>query len=126
MKITLWIVQVLLAAMFLMAGFMKLTTPIAELATQLPWVKDFSEGMVRFVGAVELLGAIGLILPSLLRIKPILTPLAALGLTTVMIAAAVYHALKGEFAAIGFNFVLGALALFVAWGRYQKAPISAR
>lgn len=52
MKITLWIVQVLLAAMFLMAGFMKLTTPIAELAPQMPWVNDFSEGMVRFVGAV--------------------------------------------------------------------------
>ena len=126
MKITLWMVQVLLATMFLMAGFMKLTTPIADLATQMPWVNDFLESMVRFIGAVEMLGAIGLILPSLLRVKPILNRLAALGLATVMIVAAIYHALKGEFAAICFNFVLGALALFVAWGRYQKVPISIR
>lgn len=126
MKIALWIVQGLLALMFAFAGFTKMTTPINELATQMPWVNDFSEGIVRFVGAVEILGGIGLLLPSILKIKPVLTPLAAFGLATVMIFAAVYHASKGEFTAIGINFTLAALALFVAWGRYKKEPILAK
>ncbi|AXE17128.1 DoxX family protein [Runella rosea] len=126
MKIALWIVQGLLALMFAFAGFTKMTTPISELALQMPWVNDFSESMVRFVGAVELLGAIGLLLPALLRIKPILTPLAALGLAVTMLFAAVYHLTKAEYQGIGINVVLGGLALFVAWGRYKKEPILAK
>jgi putative oxidoreductase len=126
MKITLWIVQGLLALMFAFAGFTKMTTPISELAPQMPWVNDFSESMVRFVGAVELLGAIGLLLPALLKIKPLLTPLAALGLAITMLFAAVYHLTKAEYSGIGINAVLGGLALFVAWGRYKKEPILAK
>jgi putative oxidoreductase len=126
MKIGLWIVQGLLALMFIFAGFGKLTAPISELAAQMPWVLDFSESMVRFVGASEVLGGLGLILPSLLRIKPVLTPLAALGLAVVMLLAAVYHATKGEYPAIGINAALAGLALFVAWGRYKKEPILAK
>ncbi|MCP1384756.1 DoxX family protein [Runella salmonicolor] len=126
MKIALWIIQVLLALMFAFAGFTKMTTPISKLAPQMPWVNDFSESMVRFVGAVELLGAIGLVLPALLRIKPLLTPLAALGLAVTMLFAAIYHLTKAEYQGIGINAVLGGLALFVAWGRYKKEPIWAK
>ncbi len=75
LNIALWVAQVLLAAMFLMAGIMKATQPIEELSQSMTWVNDFSAGMVRFIGISELLGGIGLLLPALLRIKPIFTPL---------------------------------------------------
>lgn len=123
MHISLWVVQVLLAAMFLMAGTNKLFQPIAELSKMLPWVTQVPEGLVRFIGISELLGGLGLLLPSILRIKPILTPIAAIGLSIIMVFATIFHISKGEIPVIGFNFVLLALALFVAWGRSKKAPI---
>jgi uncharacterized membrane protein YphA (DoxX/SURF4 family) len=123
LHITLWIAQVILAAMFLMSGFMKLSQPIDQLSKMLPWVAQVSEGLVRFIGVAEILGAFGLILPSLLRIQPRLTPIAALGLALVMLFAAVFHISRGETPAIGMNFVLIAIAAFVAWGRFKKAPI---
>jgi uncharacterized membrane protein YphA (DoxX/SURF4 family) len=121
--IALWIVQGLLAAMFLMAGFMKSFTPIEELAGSLPWVKEYSPALVRFIGVSELLGALGLILPSLLRIKPQLTPLAALGILIIMVLAAGFHLMRSEYETIPVNVIIGALALLVAWGRYKKLPI---
>jgi len=69
LHISLWIAQVILAAMFLMAGVMKSTQPIEQLGASMSWVNDFSAGMVRFIGISELLGGIGLLLPALLRIK---------------------------------------------------------
>lgn len=123
LNITLWVAQVILAAMFLMAGIMKSTQPIEELGKSLPWVNDFSLGLVRFIGISELLGGIGLLLPALLRIKPIFTPLAALGLFSIMVFAFVYHITKGQYQVLGFNLILGAIALFIAWGRYKKVPI---
>ena len=84
----------------------------------------FQAGMVRFIGISELLGGIGLLLPALLRIKPVLTPLAALGLFTVMVFALVYHITKGEYESLGMNVILGAIAFFIAWGRYKKVPIA--
>jgi len=123
LNISLWITQVILAAMFLMAGIMKSTQPIEELGKSMPWVNEVSAGMVRFVGISELLGGIGLILPALLRIKPILTPLAALGIFIIMILAFLYHIAKGEYEALGFNVILAAAAFFIAWGRYRKVPI---
>ena len=126
MNIALWIAQIILAGMFLMAGVMKSTKPISELSVAMPWVSDFSVTTVRFIGISELLGALGLLLPSLLRIKPILTPIAAVCLVTVMILAAFYHASKGQFSIIGFNAVLGTIALFIAWGRYKKVPVIAK
>ena len=124
LHISLWIAQVILAAMFLMAGVMKSTQPIEQLGASMSWVNDFSAGMVRFIGISELLGGIGLLLPALLRIKPVLTPLAALGLFTVMVFALVYHITKGEYESLGINVILGAIAFFIAWGRYKKVPIA--
>ena len=123
-NITLWILQFLLAAMFLMAGFMKLSQPIDELSKSLPWASQVPEGLVRFIGAAEVLGALGLILPALLRIKPILTPIAALGIATVMLFAIFFHGSRGENSAIGMNVVLISIAALIAWGRFKKAPIA--
>ena len=123
LNIAFWVAQALLASMFLMTGIMKSTQPIEELGKSMPWVNDFSVAMVRFIGVSELLGSIGLLLPALLRIKPILTPLAALGLFTIMVFAFIYHITKGEYQVLGFNWILGAIALFIAWGRYKKVPI---
>jgi hypothetical protein len=119
----LWVPQVLLALMFGMAGVMKSTQPIEAMAANMPWVANLP-GLVRFIGIVELLGAIGLILPAATRILPVLTPAAGAGLATVMVLAAGYHAMHGEYSAIVANAVLGLLAAFVAWGRLVKAPIA--
>jgi uncharacterized membrane protein YphA (DoxX/SURF4 family) len=123
LNIILWIAQVLLAGMFLMSGFMKVAQPIEELAKMLPWASQVPEGLVRFIGISEVLGGLGLILPALLRIKPILTAWAAIGLALVMLFAAGFHASRGESSAIGMNVILALLALFIAWGRFKKAPI---
>jgi putative oxidoreductase len=124
LHITLWIAQVILAAMFLMSGFMKVAQPIDQLSQMLPWAAQVPEALVRFIGVAEVLGAVGLILPSLLRIQPKLTPIAALGLALVMLFAVFFHVSRGETSAIGMNFVLIAIAAFVAWGRFKKAPIA--
>jgi putative oxidoreductase len=126
LHIALWVFQVLLGAMFTMAGFGKTFTPLNELSGQMTWVTAVPEGLVRFIGVSELLGGLGLLLPSILRIKPVLTPLAAAGLAVIMVLAAIFHLTRGEFPGIGVNLVIAALALFVAWGRYKKAPIQAR
>jgi putative oxidoreductase len=125
-NIALWLAQGLLALLFGMAGVMKTTQPIAELAQTLPWAGDVPPGLVRFIGASELAGALGMILPSATRIAPRLTPLAGIGLALVMVLAAAFHLTRGEASALPFNLVLGGLALFVAWGRFKKVPIAAR
>lgn len=126
LKISLWIAQVLLAAMFLMAGAMKSTQPIEQLATTLPWVKEVPVGLVRFIGISEFLGAIGLILPSLLRIQPKLTVWAAFGIATIMLLAAIFHISKGQLSVIGINIIIGLIAVFIGWGRAKKAPIHSK
>lgn len=123
LNIALWITQSLLAAMFLMAGFTKLFQPINELVKMLPWVTSVPEGLVRFIGVSELLGGIGLLVPSILRIKPILTPYAAAGLALVMSLASLFHISRGEGSVIGMNFLFIALSLFIVWGRIKKIPI---
>jgi uncharacterized membrane protein YphA (DoxX/SURF4 family) len=126
LHISLWVFQVLLGVMFAMAGLMKATQPIEALAAQMPWTTVVGAGMVRFIGISELLGGLGLVLPSLTRIQPRLTVLAALGLVVVMVLAAGFHVTRGEFVHVPMNLVLGGLAAFVAWGRAKKAPISPR
>jgi putative oxidoreductase len=126
LNIALWVLQSLLAAMFLMAGSSKTFQAINELANMLPWVTQVPEGLVRFIGASELLGGLGLLLPSLLKIKPILTPIAAFGIALVMLFAAFFHISRGENSAIGANFLFMAIALFIAWGRMKKVPIQAK
>jgi uncharacterized membrane protein YphA (DoxX/SURF4 family) len=122
LHIGLWVAQGLLALAFGFAGFMKATAPIEQLAEGgMSFVNAYGAGTVRFIGISELLGAIGLILPSALRIKPILTPLAAIGLAIIMVLAAIYHITHGE--PFLPNIFLFLLAVFIAWGRMKKVPI---
>ena len=120
MNTALWIIQVLLALLFLFAGGMKLVLPIEELTKQMPL--PLPGWFVRFTGIVEVLGAIGLILPWLVGIRPGLTPLAAAGLVIVMIGAVVYTLVAGEIASAVIPFVVGILAAFVAYGRWRLPP----
>ena len=126
LNVTLWIAQLVLAAMFLMAGFMKVATPIDKLAAQLPFVTDMPEALVKFIGVSEVLGALGLLLPSLLKVQPQLTMLAARALILLMVLALAFHVSRGEFSAIGTNLLLGAVAFFISWGRSKKEVIHAR
>lgn len=123
LNITLWITQGLFAVMFIMAGAMKSFQSAEALSEALPWVTSTPLALVRFIGISELLGGIGLLLPSLLRIKPFLTVWAAVGIATIMVFAAVFHVSRGEFSAIGANVIFIAIAAFIAWGRSKKAPI---
>ena len=119
MNITLWVIAGLLAVAFAGAGAMKLAQPRAKLAASgMPWVEDFSDGQVKGIGALELLGALGLILPAALGIAEILTPLAAAGLALVMVGAIVVHLRRGESKLVGAPLVLALLALFVAIMRF--------
>lgn len=123
MNVALWIVQVLLALAFGMAGFMKASQPVEKLAHNMGWVNDFSPSIVRIIGVLEVLAAIGLILPILTNILPILTPLAAVGLILTMIGAMVTHLRRGEYPGLVVNLVLLALAAFVAYGRFVAVPV---
>jgi uncharacterized membrane protein YphA (DoxX/SURF4 family) len=119
MNIALWIVAGVLAVAFLVAGLMKvLKSKEAQAASGLAWVEDFSPGMIKAIGALEVLAAIGLILPALFDIVPVLVPLAALGLVLMMIGAVVVHVRRKEYQAIAPSAVLLLLAAFVAWGRF--------
>jgi uncharacterized membrane protein YphA (DoxX/SURF4 family) len=122
LNIALWIVQVLLAGMFLMAGVMKVFQYERAKAI-LPWVKDVPRGLTKFIGISELLGGLGLLLPAITGILPWLTPLAAAGLALIMLLAIGFHASRREPPAIGFNAVLLILAAFVAYGRFLIVPL---
>ena len=126
LHIALWVAQVLLALAFLSAGVMKLFTPIDELVQKMPWAADMPVALVRFIGASELAGGLGMILPAATRIRPVLTPIAAIGLITVMVLAMGFHLTRAEPQALPVNLALGGLAAFVAWGRLKKAPIAPR
>ena len=122
MNVVLSILQGGLALAFAMAGVMKLMQPREKLAANMPWVEDFSSSTVKGIGAAELLGAIGLVVPPLTDIAPILAPFAAIGLATVMIGAAFVHRRRGETQMIIVNATLGIMALIVAWGRLGPEP----
>ena len=125
MNIALWIVQILLAAAFGMAGFMKLSTPVDELAVAMPWVTRLPSWAPQVAGAADVLGALGLVLPAATRIWPVLTPLAALGLVLVMLLAVLWvHLPAGD--SIGANLALALVAGLVAYGRLKVAPIEPR
>jgi putative oxidoreductase len=126
LHVTLWSAQIVLFLVFSLTGLAKLTSPINELAPMMPWVLDVPLTLVRFIGAAELAGALGVLLPALTRVRPQLTPLAALGLTVVMALATVVHLARGEFVHALIPLGLGFLAAFVAWGRYARAPIQDR
>ncbi|NLE82392.1 MAG: DoxX family protein [Rhodococcus sp.] len=119
MNIALWIVAIVLAVGFAAAGAMKLAQSKDKLAASgMGWVENFSPSAVKAIGAVEILGAVGLVLPAAVGVAPILVPLAAAGLALVMVGAIIVHARRGEAQSIAINVVLLALAAFVAWGRF--------
>ena len=126
LRVSLWITQILLAGVFLMAGGMKLSAPVDQLAANMPWVSGTMGALVRVIGAAEVAGALGLILPSALRIQPRLTVLAAAGLVLLMLGGFATHLSRGEFSAAPVPLVLAALSAFVAWGRSRRAVIAPR
>ncbi|MCP2275188.1 DoxX family protein [Nocardia amikacinitolerans] len=120
MNIALWIVAGLLAVVYVAAGLAKLAQPYEKLTANpsMGWAREFSPGAVRLIGAAELLGAAGLILPRATGIAVILTPLAALGLAALQVGAMQVHYRRGETKNLPMNMVLLLLALFVAIGRF--------
>jgi hypothetical protein len=118
MNIALWIVQGLLALLFLFAGVVKLVLPVEEMTLQMPLPGSF----LRFIAVCEVLGAIGLILPGLLGIRPGLTALAAAGLVIIMIGATVLTLASGDIASALLPLAVGLLLGFVAYGRWRLAP----
>src|SRR3954471_6233511 len=126
LHVTLWVVQVLLAALFLLVGYTHALAPIEVAVQRAPWAASLPVALVRFIGVVELAGALGLLLPAATRIRPMLTPLAAAGLVTVMLLAIPFHLSRGESGAVILNLALGSLAALVAWGRTRRAPIQPR
>jgi uncharacterized membrane protein len=121
MKKTLWAIQILLAVLFLMAGSAKFFLPVDQITKGVP--EPFSSAsFIHFIGACEVLGALGLILPGALRIRPGLTPLAAAGLVIIMIGATAFSFPQGAGKA-AFPLVTGILAAFVAYGRWRVAPL---
>ena len=126
LRVGIWVAQFVLAALFILSAFMKIATPIPELAKMMPWTGQHSELFVRFIGVVDLVGGLGLLLPALTRIKPQLTVLAALGCSVLQVLAMIFHLSRGEASVIPLNIVLLSLSLFVLWGRARKAPILPR
>ena len=120
MNIVLWVVAGVLALVFLAAGAMKLTQSKEKLAANpnMAWTEQFSPGMIKLIGLLEVLAAIGLILPVVLGIAPVFVPLAAVGLVLLMIGAAITLARRKENQAVAMNVVLLILAAVVAWGRF--------
>lgn len=122
MDVVLWVIAGLLAVAFLGAGGMKLATPRAKLLEnpQMQWASDFSEPMVKAIGAAEVLGAIGLVVPPLVGVAPVLAPIAALCLAGVMAGAVATHVRRKEPFVVPL--VLGVLSLVVAVARFGPYP----
>jgi uncharacterized membrane protein YphA (DoxX/SURF4 family) len=126
MNIALWIVAGLLAVAYMVAGLGKLFVPKEKLAAAPGggWVDDFSADTVRAIGGLELLAAVGLILPALFDIATVLTPLAAVGLVVIMIGATVTRICRHEVKPMVADLVYLVLAAFVAWGRFGPEALA--
>ena len=122
LTVTLWVIQGLLAALFLFAGGVKLVLPLEALKGPV----EFPGLFLRFIGVAEVLGALGLVLPGLLRIRTELTPLAAAGLAVIMIGATATTMATGDVAPGLFPLTVGVLTAFVAYGRWRTAPLGGR
>lgn len=126
LRIGLWCAQALLALVYLPAGAMKLFSPVAQVAAQIPWAGDVPEAFLRLIGVVDLSAGLGLLLPALTRIAPRLTVWAAIGSIVLQICAMSFHISRGEYPVIPMNLTIIAFSAFVAWGRARRAPIAAR
>jgi uncharacterized membrane protein YphA (DoxX/SURF4 family) len=122
MNIALWVIQLLLALTFVVSGVNKLARPRLALAGQLPYVEDFSDAQIKGIGTLEVLAAIGLMLPPLVHFATFLTPLAAVGLILVMVGAVVTHLRRSEPQMAAVNGLLLILAAVVAIGRFGFYP----
>lgn len=122
---SIWVIQVLACFAFTAVGLIKLFKPIPELAAMWPWTGELPVAVVRGLGIVDIAGGLGVLLPSLTRIRPGLTVVAALCCSVLQICAAVFHISRGEAAATPVNVVFFALVAFVFWGR-RKVPVRAR
>ena len=118
MLIAVWIVSGILAALNLFAGATKIVTAREKLQKNMAYVEDFSSWQVKTIGALEVLAAIGLIVPPLTGILPILAPLAAAGLVVLQLGAIIVHVRRGEQKGIVVNIAILLLALFVALARF--------
>lgn len=123
MNTALWIVQILLALVFIGSGLSKLVQPYEKLAAQMAYVNDFTPSVMRAIGTVEVLGALGVILPTLTGILPWLSSLAAAGLAINMGGAMATHLRRKEYPMMIVNLVLIGLAMFVVYGRLAVAPL---
>jgi hypothetical protein len=122
LNLALWIAAGILATVFLVSSSTKLFVPKQKLASMggaaSKWVEDFSPGALKTIGALELLAAVGLIVPAALGIAPVLVPLAATGAVLLFIGAVITRLRRGERATIVADLVYLAMAAFVAWGRF--------
>lgn len=123
MNYALWIVQGVLAVVFFAVGVMKIVIPKEKAVEKAAYSEDFSQSTLCGIGFLEMLGAMGLVLPGLIGFLPVLTPLAAVGLMLTMIGAAATHIRRQEFPLVGPNVVLFLLAAFVAYGRFVLLPL---
>lgn len=119
-NIILWIAQGFLALTMFWAGSMKIFIPEG---LPFAWVID-NANLVLFTGVIDLLAGIGAVLPALLRVKSELTVFTAYGIIILMIAASIFHISRGEAKEIGFNIFMLLIAIFVAWGRQKRVPIT--
>ena len=123
MDTALWIIQAFLAFVFLVTGVMKLVVPREKAMERAPYCEDYTQRQLHLIGVVEILGALGLILPAVTGILPWLTPVAAVGLAITMAFAARTHYRRGEYNNIIGNVILLLLSLFVAFGRFFVEPL---
>lgn len=122
----LWVGQGLLALTFVGTATWKLATPIDELAAMIPWAGQVPPSFLYMTAAFDLLGGVGVLLPSLTRVRPRLTVWAAIGCALLQLSAIAFHLSRGEGSNTPFNGLLVGLSLFVAWGRHRRAPIPPR
>jgi hypothetical protein len=118
MNVTLWIVAGLLAALFLVSGLTKLGQAKEKLVASMAVLEGFSEGAIKAIGVLEILAAIGLILPAVVDIAPVMVPVAAVGVVLLMAGAMIVHLRRREAQGVAVTLILLALAAFVAWGRF--------
>jgi putative oxidoreductase len=119
-SVVLWAAQALLAVLFTAAGGMKLIMSPEAMVPLMPWVVDFRPETIKAIGALEVLGAVGLILPRATNIAPVLTPAAAVGLAVIMAGGAVVHVTRGEYPHSIGNFTVLVVALLTAWGALRS------
>ena len=124
LRVGLWAGQVLLCLFFIGVGYSHALAPFDQVSQEATWMLDVPRPLSLFIGYAEIAGGLGVVLPSVTRVAPWLTPLAALGLATIVILAIPFHVVRGEGSVIWIHALLAAVALFVAWGRSRKSPLS--